>query len=156
MKRRNAIILFGSLVLLCAGYMAWCGRCFYMKPKLGFPSGVPADVREQFEHWYGHNDILRPEPFAWDAFRHMLMHPWSDDYRLLAVEHDGVVWRIDFWYLDTEVDHSVFSHPVPVMEGSGMANSPWVEDTRTSFMSSDGEIITRTRDAPEPVVMPMN
>jgi len=44
-----------ALFLLC-GYVAWCGRVFFLKPEIRYRSGVPPLERLFMEQWYAETD----------------------------------------------------------------------------------------------------
>ena len=102
MKRRNAIILLGTLTAMIAGYVAWCGRCFYLKRELVFEEeDTPALIREEFEDWHARTNMDLTAEFTWESFRHHLVRPMSDEDRFLRITGfsgfpGSPVWQLRF------------------------------------------------------------
>jgi hypothetical protein len=45
MKKSRMLLLFGGLFLMLVGYVAWCGRTFYLRAPLPDLTKVPAEAR---------------------------------------------------------------------------------------------------------------
>jgi hypothetical protein len=105
MKYKRAIIIFGPLTLLVAGYTAWCMRCFYLPVKLEFPPDTPPDVRAQFEDWHArtHLNLTRDlgDPLARELLLKILMHPGDREHRAMrayraggGITYDPPLWLV--------------------------------------------------------------
>lgn len=77
MSKRRAILFFATLLLMVAGYVAWCARPLYVRPNYvltGFKDGDPK--KSLLEDYL----ILLDEPyteFDWAVFRWCLENPWE-------------------------------------------------------------------------------
>ncbi|MEK7951800.1 hypothetical protein [Luteolibacter soli] len=77
MKRRTAILLFGALLLSMSGYVAWCWRPFYVKPRLKFAGNMSPGSRRSAEEWRGASSYPAPLGFDWSEAWQNLQHPWN-------------------------------------------------------------------------------
>ena len=76
MKRGRARLLFAILTLMVVGYAAWCGRLFYLSPKLIYPSDMPGSFQQLARDWHQANDLPKPEPWSWQRFSAELRYPF--------------------------------------------------------------------------------
>ncbi|MEK7951798.1 hypothetical protein [Luteolibacter soli] len=77
MKRRTAILLFGSLLLSMGGYVAWCFRPFYLPPRLFFTGQESPGARKALEEWRWSSNYAAPARFEWSMAWWNLRHPWQ-------------------------------------------------------------------------------
>ena len=78
MRRKRAILLFGSLTLSILAYCTWCGRCFYLNPPLELQEGMPKGIASACRDWRSSSDQIQPIDFSWKVFGERLMKPFSD------------------------------------------------------------------------------
>ncbi|HEY1121615.1 MAG TPA: hypothetical protein VGE67_08450 [Haloferula sp.] len=76
MKKRTAVILFGSLLCGMGGYVAWCCRSFHVKPRLAFEYSVSAGGRKAMDAWREMPSYPAPLAFSWSTMWENLCHPW--------------------------------------------------------------------------------
>jgi hypothetical protein len=89
MKRRKAIILFGSFFLMLLAYVTWCARPFYLKPPLPSEPELPDQARARAEQWRKSTSLLRPLEFNWNDFLCTLAEPWGEFRNPIIVWIDG-------------------------------------------------------------------
>lgn len=77
MKRRTAWTCSISAALLIAGYVAWCGRTFYLPTRLD-TTGLPPEVAAEIPALAAKEGILRTEYFRLDSFLYHLCHPYAE------------------------------------------------------------------------------
>ena len=82
MRKKRATILFGSLLLLVAGYVTWCARPFYMKPPINTlkSAGNPADeamMANLINGWRRDTDRFSPAEFDPGVLWRGLLRPWQ-------------------------------------------------------------------------------
>ena len=51
MRKRRAIALSGSFILLLLAYFAWCLSPFFLKPKFFFEEDIPPDAQAVIREW---------------------------------------------------------------------------------------------------------
>ena len=78
-KKRTAILLFGTLLCSIAGYVTWCFRPFYLRPHLESIGPVSPEGRRVAEKWLKTCDSIRPLEFEWTDAIENLCDPWSCD-----------------------------------------------------------------------------
>lgn len=77
MRRRTAGILATVTFLSLAGYVAWCGQSFYLKPRIVFPDWMPAEVMAALPDAAEKAGLMEPEEFD----RELLIQHLCDPYR---------------------------------------------------------------------------
>ena len=77
MKRRTAILLFGTLSLSMGGYVAWCLRPFYLPPPLKIVGSVSPGGREAVEEWRWADSYFKAPEFDWSVAWWNLSNPWN-------------------------------------------------------------------------------
>lgn len=76
MRKGRAKQLFSILTLVVLVYVTWCGRSFYLTPKVHFPSDMPQKFQEVANQWHQTNDLPEPMPFSWQQFAAELRYPF--------------------------------------------------------------------------------
>ena len=76
MRRGRATLLFSILTVGLLAYAAWCGRSFYLTPKVHFPSDMPGNFQEVANQWHQANELPEPSPFSWQQFAAELQYPF--------------------------------------------------------------------------------
>lgn len=136
MKRGRARLLFAILTLMVAGYAAWCGRLFYLPPKLVFPSDMPASFQQMARDWHQANHLPKPEPWNWQRFGAELRYPFRDparptlrvaslsdgDLLMFVCNHDNLVYGIE-----GPLDESRIIETIIRSTRSGLDTDPEVE-----------------------------
>lgn len=64
MKRRTTWISFISATLVVAGYVAWCGRSFYLDARIPDAGKLPPEVNAMLPPLLEDTEIARPEAFV--------------------------------------------------------------------------------------------
>lgn len=77
MRRRTAGLLVTGAVLLVAGYAAWCGRSFYLKPRIDRALWIPEEVMAAIPQAAEKAGMMRLEEFDTRKFIHHLCHPYE-------------------------------------------------------------------------------
>ena len=112
MKRSRAILLFSGLSFSILGYVAWCGRCFYLDQELEFGSEPPVEVRETFEEWRSMTHIDLTAELTSERFLEHLMHPGSTEDRSLKawrMEGGGTGPTANLWMLSINRSSGTFT-----------------------------------------------
>lgn len=77
MKKSRMLLLFGGLFLMLVGYVAWCGRTFYLRAPMPDLARVPAEARPlallEVER------LRRPEKFTMRRLGELLMQPYDSE-----------------------------------------------------------------------------
>jgi hypothetical protein len=76
MKRRKFILLFCLLSLLLGGYAGWCGREFFVHPKIVRAPDIPDEAWAAIEGHFAEEGFPIPR-FRWGRYGHLLMHPYE-------------------------------------------------------------------------------
>ena len=84
MRKRTAILLFAFLLLGIGGYVAWCFRPFYLKPRLEFAGSVSPEARSAAKSWAKTSSYPPAREFEWEDGMEYLRYPW-DDWRVPPV-----------------------------------------------------------------------
>jgi hypothetical protein len=79
MKKSRMLLLFGGLFLMLVGYVAWCGRTFYLRAAVPDLALVPDEVRALALSEIEAADLRRPEKFTMKRLSELLMHPYASD-----------------------------------------------------------------------------
>lgn len=77
MKKKRAILLFGSIAVLMLGYGAWCGRSMYLSVPLPELVELPEEVREDARSLIVAHGMTRPDPFDVSGFVRLLAQPYD-------------------------------------------------------------------------------
>lgn len=95
MKGTGSKVVAAVLALLLAGYLAWCGRVFYLKPQLVFPADMPEEYQQMALDWHQANDLPKSEPWSWRRFSAELRYPFRQPARptlpVASLHEDGAV-----------------------------------------------------------------
>lgn len=78
MRRRNAYILIGVLLLSIFAYLLWAARPFLIRPGFVFEDDVPDKEREIVKSWVKESGGYGPERFRWSKYFYLLMRPYED------------------------------------------------------------------------------
>lgn len=78
MRRRNAYILIGGLLLSIVAYLLWAARPFLIKPDIVFDPAMPAKERKIVSDWVKESGGYGSERFRWSRYIHLLMRPYED------------------------------------------------------------------------------
>lgn len=107
MKRRSAIILFGSLLAALGAYVAWCLRPFYLAPELKYDAAVSPGGRAAVESWAKFTGLPGPVEFDRDEALSRLCDPWGASFDPALVEetpaeglwvrHGSRIWKARVW-----------------------------------------------------------
>ena len=89
MKKSGTRILFGTLLVWIIGYLVWCARPFFMRPKLAFDSDVSRQEQIMIEDWYAGGSGPTPMEFSWPHFLSLLQDPWKPNAGTASVKHFG-------------------------------------------------------------------
>jgi hypothetical protein len=77
MKKKRAILLFGFITLITLGYLAWCGRAFYLSAPAPDLSEVPAQYRADAFAMIKKHGLTAPEAFDRKLFIGFLAKPYA-------------------------------------------------------------------------------
>lgn len=88
MKRKRALLLFGSLAVLTLGYVAWCGRCFYLPVPLPDLSEIPEEYHPAAYALLEQRGFTRNEPFSWDLFLSFVARPYQGKRAAISSKWD--------------------------------------------------------------------
>ncbi len=77
MRRKRALLLFGSLAALVLGYAAWCGRTFYLSVPVPALLELPEEYRADARALIEEHGLSAPDPFDRSRFRDLLMRPYE-------------------------------------------------------------------------------
>ena len=126
MKKRTAILLFGSLFVSTVGYVAWCFRCFYLPPGLEISGAISPGGLRAVEDWRWSESFPRPLEFKWSTAWSNLRYPWhcvethpvevdeTPGWGLWARTFEGNLWGFskvgNEWDASTAFHHGSF-HP---------------------------------------------
>ena len=79
MKKKRALLLFGSLAVLVLGYIAWCARPMYLSVPVPELLELPEDVREDARSVIVKHGLSRPDSFRFREFVGLLAKPYDID-----------------------------------------------------------------------------
>lgn len=85
MTKPRALVLFGSLTFLIAGYTAWCSRTFWMGVGPPDLSPIPESQRAAAQAAVEEAGLTRPDPFSWEVLGELLMKPYDTAPRPVGV-----------------------------------------------------------------------
>ena len=77
MRRRNAYLLIGGLLLSIVGYICWAARPFLIRPSMEFSSDMPAKEKKIVNDWIKETGGYGPESFNWGRYLNLLIHPYE-------------------------------------------------------------------------------
>lgn len=122
MKKSRMLLLFGGLFLMLVGYVAWCGRTFYLRAPMPDLAKVPAEARTLVLLEIEAGNLRRPEKFRTKRFTELLMHPYESECQPI-------------WIMRPYEYHIIFHRAVPGQQGF-----------RIQLDSSEWKVIARKRD----------
>ena len=79
MKKSRMLLLFGGLLLMLVGYLAWCGRTFYLNPPMPDLSRVPIEARELARAGIQESSLFRPERLSFNRLGEVLANPYESE-----------------------------------------------------------------------------
>ena len=96
MKKKRAILLFGSLIVLLLGYTAWCGRTFYLTVPVPELLELPEQYREDAKSIVIERGLTRPDHFHPMALVRLLAKPYDSSPEKIRVEcpNSSTMWII--------------------------------------------------------------
>ncbi|RYD31623.1 MAG: hypothetical protein EOP85_22550 [Verrucomicrobiaceae bacterium] len=86
MRKRTAWVCCVSAILVVGGYVAWCGRSFYLKPELKL-SNLPPEVAAVVPRLAEDSDMMKAERFRLRAFWGYLCKPYAGRFNEIRVTH---------------------------------------------------------------------
>lgn len=85
MKKSRMLLLFGGLFLMHVGYVAWCGRTFYLRAPMPDLARVPAEARSlaltEIE------ELRRPQRITMKRLSELLMQPYDSEVPGIWIEN---------------------------------------------------------------------
>ena len=94
MKKKRASLLFGSILLMLAGYTAWCGRSMYLSVPVPELLEIPEKFREDAKSIVVEHGLTRPDPFSFAVLKRLLIHPYDSAPRTINVHTRDLVTRV--------------------------------------------------------------
>jgi len=86
MKKSRMLLLFGGLFLMLVGYVAWCGRTFYLRPQMPDLSRLPVEAQELARLGIAEAGFLRPERLSFNRFKWLIARPYESGPALISIE----------------------------------------------------------------------
>ena len=96
MRKKRALLLFGSLAALVLGYAAWCGRTFYLAAPVPEMLELPEDYRADARSLIEKHGLTASDPFDRSHFLDLLKRPYESSPKPVVVTgkaHHFVVAR---------------------------------------------------------------
>jgi hypothetical protein len=81
MRKRTAGLLGTGAVLLIAGYVAWCGRTFFLPPRMEKGLWMPEEVAAVLPQALEKAGMMRPEEFHLKRLVQYLSQPYEKHLR---------------------------------------------------------------------------
>jgi hypothetical protein len=75
MKRRSAILFFGSIAAVTTAWLGWAARPIIMKPPVVFGAQVPEEVRARATAWLAENPSFGKRGLDPEMYLGFLCHP---------------------------------------------------------------------------------
>jgi hypothetical protein len=92
MKRKRALLLFGSITLLMLGYVAWCARSMYLSVPVPELLELPEEYRADAKAIVVEHGLTGPDSFRWDDFLKRLATPYArPSNEIFVVSHPDAV-----------------------------------------------------------------
>jgi hypothetical protein len=88
MKKKRALLLFGSIAAMLAGYAAWCGRTFYLSLPLPELREIPEPFRVEARRMIVDHGLAKPDHFQLQALLHLLARPYDCEPKPVRIEID--------------------------------------------------------------------
>jgi hypothetical protein len=85
MSRIRALLFFGGLALMIAGYVAWCSRTFWVVVAFPDLSLIPENQRAAAEAAIEAAGLTKPDPFSPELMLKFLMKPFDTAPRPVSV-----------------------------------------------------------------------
>ena len=79
MKKKRALLLFGSLAALVLGYVAWCARPMYLSVPVPELLEIPEKHRADVRSLLVKHGLTGPDSFDRDAFFELLSRPYDSE-----------------------------------------------------------------------------
>lgn len=89
MKKSRMLLLFGGLFLMLFGYVAWCGRTFYLRAPMPDLAQVPVEARTLVLDGIEEGNLRSSEKLTTRRFKKVLMSPYESDVPPIKVELRG-------------------------------------------------------------------
>jgi hypothetical protein len=86
MKRKRALLLFGSTTVLLLGYVAWCARTFYLTVPVPELREIPAPFRAEARRMVVDHALDKPDHFQLQAMLHLLARPYDCEPKPIRIE----------------------------------------------------------------------
>ena len=80
------LLLFGGLFLMLLGYVAWCGRTFYLRAPLPDLAQVPVEARTLVLEGIEEGNLRRPEKLTTSRVKKVLMSPYESEIPPINIE----------------------------------------------------------------------
>ena len=77
MKKSRMLLLFGGLFLMLVGYVAWCGRTFYLRAPVPDLAHVPEHARFFVVATIEDSGLRTPEKFTISRLVELLQQPYQ-------------------------------------------------------------------------------
>ena len=87
MKKKRAILLFGSIAALVLGYVAWCARAFYLSVPVPELLEIPQEYRKDARLAVLDHGFTRPDPFRLEILARHLARPYDCSPKQIRVHH---------------------------------------------------------------------
>ncbi|MCP5537216.1 MAG: hypothetical protein H7A51_13430 [Akkermansiaceae bacterium] len=92
MKRRKAVYLALTLIMILVGYCAYAFRPFYLTPELAYDADVPLEARPVIDTWYNDSKYKRPPSIKSANYIYILMHPHAER-PTVPVKYNTISWE---------------------------------------------------------------
>jgi hypothetical protein len=79
MKKKRALLLFGSLGVLTLGYVAWCGRSLYLSVPIPELLELPEEHRAEARAIIAERGLDKPDSFEPGSFIKLLSAPYKSE-----------------------------------------------------------------------------
>jgi hypothetical protein len=75
MRRRSAILFFGSIAAVTIAWLGWAARPIIREPPVVFGAKVPQEVRERATAWLAENPSFGKRSYDLEMYLGFLCHP---------------------------------------------------------------------------------
>ena len=97
MKRRSAILFFGSIAAVTTAWLGWAARPIVMEPPVVFGAKVPEEIRNRATAWLAGNPSFGNRGYDLEMYLGFLCHPRTavvdpiivDVFPLPGLDHIG-------------------------------------------------------------------
>ena len=116
MKKRTAWICCISVTLVVGGYVAWCGRRFYLPARFDNFHELPPEVAAMLPPLLESRGMTAPARFRADDLLYFLSHPYRSP-GAVAIHHQPVGPEMFVFYRDTYPDDWVSNFIIALEDG---------------------------------------